>query len=87
MPRRKGVPNRMTKKGREILVDVLEQESGRIKEALDVLFEDSKRDYLLVMSRLLPYVLPKASGESLSITIEPKEPSWFDDLPQTLESA
>ena len=79
MPRRKGVPNRVTKQSRQILVDVLEQETGRIKQALDVLYDESKRDYLLVMSRMLPYILPKASPEEVSITITPKKPTWFDE--------
>ena len=81
MPRRKGVPNRVTKHSREILVDVLEQETGRIKQALDVLYEESKKDYLLVMSRMLPYILPKATPQEVSITIAPKTPTWFDGSP------
>ena len=86
MPRRKGVPNRVTKQSRKILVDVLEQETGRIKQALDALFEESKRDYLLVMSRMLPYILPKASPEEVSITITPKKPTWFDESPEAQTS-
>lgn len=81
MPRRKGVPNRVTKQSRKILVDVLEQETGRIKQALDVIYEESKKDYLLVMSRMLPFILPKASPEEVSITIAPKTPTWFDGSP------
>ena len=72
MPRRKGVPNRVTKHSREILVDVLEQETGRIKQALDALYEESKKDYLLVMSRMLPYILPKATAQEVSSQLPPK---------------
>lgn len=86
MPRRKGVPNRVTKQSRKILVDVLEQETGRIKQALDALYEESKRDYLLVMSRMLPYILPKASLEEVSITITPQKPTWFDEYPEAQTS-
>ena len=86
MPRRQGVPNRVTKQSRKILVDVLEKESGRIKWALDTLYEESKRDYLLVMSRMLPYILPKASPKEVSIAITPKTPTWFDEYPEAQTS-
>ena len=49
------------------------------QEALDEVFECNKREYLQIMVRLLPYVMPKATGVSLSEPSERRKLSWFKE--------
>ena len=77
MPRTKGTPNRITASTKELLSDVIGGEADRIQEALSEVFESNKKDYLLIMARLLPYVIPKATEVPTNEPAERKPLSWF----------
>ena len=77
MPRTKGTPNRITASTKELLSEVIGGEADRIQEALSEVFEGNKKDYLLIMARLLPYVIPKATEAPMNEPAERKPLSWF----------
>ena len=79
MPRTKGTPNRITASTKELLSDVIEGEANRIQEALSEVFESNKKDYLLILARLLPYVIPKATEATTNEPAERKPLSWFGE--------
>ena len=75
--RTKGTPNKCTSKTKEVISDLILGETDRIQEALNEVFESSKKDYLLIMARLLPYVIPKATEAPTKEPTERKPLSWF----------
>ena len=77
--RTKGTPNKCTAETKALLVDLITGQTDRIQEALDEVFECNKREYLQIMVRLLPYLMPKATDTSPSETSERKKLSWFGD--------
>ena len=77
MPRTKGTPNRITASTKELLSEVIGGEADRIQEALSEVFESNKKDYLLIMAPLLPYVIPKATEVPTNELAERKPLSWF----------
>ena len=78
MPRPKGTPNRITAATKSLLSDLILGETDRIHEALDAVFECNKKEYLQVMIRILPYVMPKATEiESIQSESGRKPLSWF----------
>ena len=77
MPRTKGTPNRITASTKELLSEVIGGEADRIQEAISEVFESNKKDYLLIMARLLPYVIPKATEVPTNEPAERKPLSWF----------
>ena len=80
MPRKKGTPNRITAKTKSLLSDLITGQTDRIQEALDEVFECNKKEYLNVMIRLIPYVMPKATEvESEEVESDRKPLSWFGD--------
>ena len=79
MPRTKGTPNRITASTKELLNEVIGGEADRIQEALSEVFESNKKDYLLIMARLLPYIIPKATEVPTNEPAERKPLSWFGD--------
>ena len=79
MSRSKGTPNRITSITKALLSDLIGAEADRIQEALSEVFESNKKDYLLIMARLLPYVIPKATEASTNEPAERKPLSWFSD--------
>lgn len=79
MPRKPGSLNKVTKETREVLAGVLDGQLEHIQGALLRLRDGREEQYLHAISRLLPYILPKAK-ESLNIEMTQFEPgSWFDD--------
>ena len=79
MPRTKGSPNRVTAKTKSLVSELILGQTDRIQEALDEVFECNKREYLQIMVRLLPYVMPKATEVSPSEPSERRKLSWFSD--------
>ena len=75
----KGTPNRCTAQAKALLVDLIAGQTDRIQEALDEVFECNKREYLQIMVRLLPYVMPKATELESNKPAEHKTLSWFND--------
>ena len=75
--RTKGTPNKCTSKTKEVISDLILGETDRIQEALIEVFESSKKDYLLIIARLLPYVIPKATEAPTKEPPERKPLSWF----------
>ena len=76
--RQKGTPNKCTAKTRALLTDLIIGETDRIHEALNEVFECNKKEYLQVMIRLLPYVMPKATEvESTESEYGSRPLSWF----------
>lgn len=81
MPRTKGSPNRVTAKTKALLTDLIIGETDRIHEALDEVFECNKKEYLQVMIRLLPYVMPKATEVESTESESGRRPlSWFGEV-------
>ena len=63
---------------KSLLSDLILGETDRIHEALDEVFECNKKEYLQVMIRLLPYVMPKATEiESTESESGRWRLSWF----------
>lgn len=79
MPRPKGSPNRVTAKTKSLESELILGQTDRIQEALDEVFECNKREYLQIMVRLLPYVIPKATEVSPSEMSERRKLSWFSN--------
>ena len=77
MPRTKGTPNRITASTKELLSEVIGGEADRIQKALSEVFESNKKDDLLIMTRLLPYIIPKATEAPMNEPAERKPLSWF----------
>ena len=75
--RQKGTPNKCTAQTKALLTDLIIGETDRIQEALSEVFESNKKDYLLIMARLLPYVIPKANEAPTKEPTERKPLSWF----------
>ena len=67
---------------------VVKNEHTRIEAALLDLFETNKASYLHAITKLLPFITPKASEVQLNTPGLPsKTPSWFDETPiETVES-
>lgn len=79
MPRTKGSPNRVTAKTKSLVSELILGQTDRIQEALDEVFECNKREYLQIMVRLLPYVMPKATEMAPNEPSERKKLSWFNE--------
>lgn len=79
MPRTKGSPNRVTAKTKSLVSELILGQTDRIQEALDEVFECNKREYLQIMVRLLPYVMPKATEVESTETAKYQKLSWFTD--------
>ena len=77
MPRTKGSPNRVTAKTKSLVSELILGQTDRIQEALDEVFDCNKREYLQIMVRLLPYVMPKATEMDPSEPSERRKLSWF----------
>jgi len=78
MPRPKGTPNRITAATKSLLSDLILGETDRIQEALDEVFECNKKEYLHIMIRLIPYVMPKATEVESNEAESGRQPlSWF----------
>ena len=77
--RTKGTPNKCTAETKALLVDLIAGQTDGVQETLDEVFECNKREYLQIMVRLLPYVIPKATEVSPSEPSERKKLSWFRD--------
>ena len=80
MPRTKGSPNRVTAKTKSLVSELILGQTDRIQEALDEVFECNKREYLQIMVRLLPYVMPKATEVESPETAKHQKLSWFTDI-------
>ena len=79
MPRTKGSPNTVTAKTKSLVSELILGQTDRIQEALDEVFECNKREYLQIMVRLLPYVMPKASEMNSAQPSERRKLSWFSN--------
>jgi len=77
MPRKKGIPNKTTADSKRVLVEILEGQSSNLEVALKEVFESDKRAYLHAMTKLLAFVLPKGSVNTLQDRADTKPPSWF----------
>ena len=77
--RTKGTPNKCTAETKALLVNLIAGQTDRIQEALDEVFECNKREYLQIMVRLLPYVMPKATEVESTETAKHQKLSWFTD--------
>ena len=78
MPRNKGSLNKVTQDIKKVLQTVLEGQIDRIELALDDVYERNTVTYLQIITKLLPYLLPKAKEDN-SIENSPKPFSWFDN--------
>ena len=56
---------------------ILDGEFEHTQEALERIRIDNPAQYLLVITKLLPYWFPKAEEVTLIEKIELKPPSWF----------
>ena len=76
MPRNKGSLNKVTQDTKKVLKTVLEGQIDRIELALDDVYERNTVTYLQIITKLLPYLLPKAI-EDTTISFSKKPLSWF----------
>lgn len=72
--RQKGVSNKTTEKARELFQSVMDEQQDKIKEALEEIYKEDKRQYLYVLNRYFPYYMPKQeqidiSNEDGSLTV------------------
>lgn len=72
--RQRGTENRVTKDIRLVLKDVVEHELGQLSKNLKEL---SPKDRLDVVTKLLPYVMPKAEAASVP-SQESESPNFYD---------
>jgi hypothetical protein len=77
MPRNKGSLNKVTQDTKKVLKTVLEGQIDRIELALDDVYERNTVTYLQIITKLLPYLLPKAI-EDTTISFSKKPLSWFN---------
>ena len=78
MPRKLGSVNRVTSESKQMLSHVLEGQMDRIGEALDEAFDRNKITYLQLMTKLLPFIIPKSSGSEPDQVM--KRPlSWLNE--------
>ena len=78
MPRKQGSLNRITSESKQLLSTVLEGQMDRIEEALDDVFDRNKITYLQLMTKLLPFIIPKPS-ENEGDPIVKRPLSWFNE--------
>ncbi len=64
--REKGVPNKTTGKARELFLEIIEGQSEHLLESLNQLRQEDTAEYLNVVCKMMPYVLPKKSEIDLS---------------------
>ena len=76
MPRNKGSLNKVTQDTKKVLKTVLEDQIDRIELALDDVHERNTVTYLQIITKLLPYLLPKATVDA-NISFSKKPLSWF----------
>jgi len=80
--RTKGSLNHTTRDTKEFLNAGVKNEHPRIEAELLDLFETNKASYLNAITKLLPFITPKASEmHLLTPDTLSKMPSWFDDIP------
>jgi len=80
--KKKGSENVTTKKGRELFLDIMEGEIDNVKEALESVRKENPAKYLDVLSKLLPYFMPKLTDITTNgkeITNEKITPFTFYD--------
>ena len=77
MPRNKGSLNKVTQDTKKVLKTVLDGQIDRIELALDDVYERNTVTYLQIITKLLPYLLPKAI-EDTTISFSKKPLSWFN---------
>ena len=77
MPRNKGSLNKVTQDTKKVLKTVLEGQIDRIELALDDVYGRNTVTYLQIITKLLPYLLPKAI-EDTTISFSKKPLSWFN---------
>ena len=87
MPRKKGIPNKITAEIKELLSGLVNGEFEQIQSALTDLRHTDSFKYLQIMSKLLVFVIPKAVEEhSITINKPNNPPTWFDDVAPREES-
>jgi len=77
--RTKGSKNKLTKEIREVLTTTLEGELENIQALLDQL---EPKDRIDAIAKLMPYVAPKLTSQTINIDAEvtiPKRPKWMQD--------
>ena len=74
--------NQTTRETKEFLNLVVKNEHAHIEAALLDLFQTNKASYLHAITKLLPFITPKASEMHIRRPGLPsKTPNWFDDIP------
>ncbi len=77
MPRNKGSLHKVTQATNKALKTYLAGQIDRIEFALDDVYERNTVTYLQIITKLLPYLLPKAI-EDTTISFSKKPLSWFN---------
>ena len=86
MPRKKGIPNKITAEIKELLSGLVNGEFEQIQSALTDLRHTDSFKYLQIMSKLLVFVIPKAVEEH-SITINKPNKMSMVDAPNATKVA
>jgi hypothetical protein len=82
MPRPKGSKNNVTKEARETLTELFNGELKHVQTALNEVREHSPSKYLELLSKFMPYWLPKMTEIEINPPDEigSKPPTWFEDV-------
>ena len=80
--RPKGSPNAITKESRKLFNQILAGEIDNIKEAFDQVREQSPAKYLTILSKYLPFFIPKMT--ELELKGEDAYSFDFNDVMQKL---
>ena len=78
MPRNKGSLNKVTQDTKKVLKKVLEGQIDRIELALDDVYERNTVTYLQIITKLLPYLLPKATEDTTICKTQKNHFVWFE---------
>lgn len=74
--RQKGTQNKATRKAKELFLSIMEGEVDNIQDALNAVRKENKGRYLEVLSKFLPYFIPKKievdTPTSLTINVRRK---------------
>lgn len=79
--RPKGSPNKATKKRREFISKLLDDQEDEIKKALEKLRKDSPKDYLNIIATLMEYDTAKLSRVELTGGDEDDKPVTINIKP------
>jgi len=65
--KKKGTPNKSTKKSRELFLEMMAGNVEKVQTALDEIYKTDKKQYLYILNRYFPYYMPRQEQIDISI--------------------